>query len=334
MIGMTASVVRDVAVCPRCRCALEWSRTECRCTSAGCGATYPVKDGIPVLLVNPEASDHDELDHAHGHKHKQAHYFDRNVANEFEITRPNASPALYQWMLAEKFRRSISGIAHLLPGATVLTVCGGSGMDGQFLAAAGAHVVVGDISLEAAKRAQTRAQRFALDMEAAVADVEQLPFPDRAFDVVYVHDGLHHLEDPAIGLREMARVARTAITVTEPADAAVTRAAVRLGLALAEEEAGNKVARLRPDDVADTLRLCGFATVQAQRYAMFYRHEPGLFMRLGSNSAVFGGAVKAWRLANMVLGPVGNKLAVVAVRAHQDSGNSSATDAVEPSTTL
>jgi ubiquinone/menaquinone biosynthesis C-methylase UbiE len=44
-----------------------------------------------------------------------------------------------------------------------------------------------------------------------VADAERLPFPDRSIDVVYVHDGLHHLARPEAGLAEMTRVARLAV---------------------------------------------------------------------------------------------------------------------------
>jgi ubiquinone/menaquinone biosynthesis C-methylase UbiE len=246
-------------------------------------------------------------------------------------------------MLAEKFRRSISGIEELLPQSTVLTVCGGSGMDGQFLAEAGARVVVCDISLEAAKRSRTRAQRFGLDMESVVGDVERLPFPDGAFDIVYVHDGLHHLENPDTGLREMARTAKSAVSVTEPAEAALTKVAIRLGLALAEEEAGNKVERFRPARVREALSSCGFITVSVHRYAMFYRHEPGTFMTALSRSAVLPTVVRAWKLLNGLVGPVGNKLAVVATRGipdggitarRQESNSSSPTVAVEPSTTL
>ncbi|SHL46785.1 class I SAM-dependent methyltransferase [Actinacidiphila paucisporea] len=40
------------------------------------------------------------------------------------------------------------------------------------------------------------------------ADSAQLPLQDRAFDVVFAAGLLHHLPDPAAGLRELARVTR------------------------------------------------------------------------------------------------------------------------------
>src|SRR5207249_11192752 len=108
-----------------------------------------------------------------------------------------------------------------------------------------------------------------------VADVEHLPFADRSVDLVYVHDGLHHLGDPSTGLKEMARVAAKAISVNEPARALATAASVRLGLALEREEAGNLVARLKPHEIQSMLIAQGFRIVCAQRYAMYYRHHPG-----------------------------------------------------------
>lgn len=281
-------------------------------------------DGIPVLLVEPGAADHDELGHVHrpaGHKDRQARYFDRDVAAEFEIRRPHGSPALYRWMLGEKFRRSIEGIEAVVASGTALTVCGGSGMDAQFLAEAGARVLVSDLSLEAAKRARKRADRFGLSIEPIVADVERLPFADRSVDVVYVHDGLHHLENPAVGLREMARVSAVAVSVTEPADALVTALAVRVGLALAEEEAGNRVARLKPHDVTAILAGEGLHPLRAERYAMYYRHEPGRIVERLSRPRTLGPTVAAWRLANRLIGRVGNKLAVVATRNAPSEGH-------------
>src|SRR5439155_2688337 len=107
--------------------------------------------------------------------------------------------------------------------------------------------------------------------------------PDNAVDLVYVHDGLHHLQEPAVGLNEMARVAAHAISVNEPARAAVTSVAVRLGLALAREEAGNLVERVKPSVVEAVLISNGLRIVRTERYAMYYRHQPGRLFRLLSS---------------------------------------------------
>lgn len=311
-----ADLLRLLA-CPACRGALGGidamavDGTLC-CTS--CEARYPVRNGIPILLTPgfDDAHVHDEIDHAHGHKHRQAEHYDRRVAEEFETVRPHAAPPAYRWLLREKFRRSI---AHLPPlrNATVVDACCGSGMDAEMLARAGAHVIAIDISEGCAARAKARAERFGLDYLVVVGDVEHLPLTDRSVDIAYVHDGLHHLSDPALGMRELARVAEKAVSVNEPADAMGTAVAVRLGMALREEEAGNRVARLRPRDAAREFAAMGFAS-RAGRYFMYYRHEPGPVLRAASRPVIGHAYRAASRLADGLLGRWGNKLQVTAIR--------------------
>lgn len=44
----------EILACPRCRASLRDDREagELVCTSEECGLAYPVRDGIPVLLVD------------------------------------------------------------------------------------------------------------------------------------------------------------------------------------------------------------------------------------------------------------------------------------------
>jgi SAM-dependent methyltransferase/uncharacterized protein YbaR (Trm112 family) len=302
--------------CPRCRGSLVVDGPVLAC--GGCGTRYPVVEGIPILLEADQDADHDELEHLVGqggtHKHAQAAFFDEASAAEFEITRPRGAASLYSWLLGEKLRLAMDGLEPLVSDGVVLVVCGGSGMDADFYARAGARVINADISLGAARRSQERARRYGLDITAVVADAERLPFEDRSVHVVAVHDGLHHLEHPDHAIREMARVAASAVSITEPADAAITRLAVRAGLALDREEAGNKVVRLRPPDVSSQLRDEGFEVLAARRYFMYYRHVPGPISRLLSRPALLPIVQAALRLVNAGLGRFGNKQVVVARR--------------------
>lgn len=206
------------------------------------------------------------------------------------------------------------GLEQLLPGATALTICGGSGVDAEFLARAGARVILSDISLGVVLQARERARRYGLDITLVVADAEALPFRDASIDVVYVHDGLHHLERPALGLAEMTRVARRAVSVSEPAAAAATAAAVRLGLAEDEEEAGNRVRRLTLDEISRELSDRGFRPIRPHRYAMYYRHWPGRTMRVLSTRPLLPLAQAGLNALNRVAGRFGNKLTVQAIR--------------------
>jgi glycosyltransferase involved in cell wall biosynthesis/SAM-dependent methyltransferase len=309
---------RELLVCPSCHGSLAWSADEISC--AGCFRRFAITDGIPVLVVDVDPSAHDEHDElAHlgaNHKNRQANFFDREQAAEFEIVRPHGAPTLYRWLLEEKFRRGVAGVASTLrgSGAKALVVCGGSGMDAEFLTSTGARVITSDISIGAAQRARERARRYGLPIMAIVADVEQLPFGDRAVDLVYVHDGLHHLTDPETGLREMTRVAAEAISINEPARAVATTAAVRLGLALEREEAGNSVVRMKRSEIESLLVSGGFRIVCTQRYAMYYRHHPGRVFSLLSSGMCLPVAKVALQILNRFAGGLGNKLTVQAIR--------------------
>src|SRR5438105_10281686 len=176
----------------------------------------------------------------------QEQYYDEACDQEFEISRPHACGRLYQYLIRQKFWAGLELLGLDLAGKTVLEVCCGSGMLTEHLAHLGARVTGTDLSTGAIRRAGERARRYAFRAEFLVADVGRLPFPDRSFDVVVVHDGLHHLEDPLRAVGEMARVARHGVLILEPARAALTQLAVRLGIAHEVEEAGNHVYRFAP----------------------------------------------------------------------------------------
>ncbi len=108
------------------------------------------------------------VDGADRYKRDQAAFFDAQPA-AWETSRPHGAPALYRWLMEEKFRRSVDGLQSVLPGATVLTVCGGSGMDAEFLARAGARVIASDISLGAARRALERSRRHGVPITPIVS---------------------------------------------------------------------------------------------------------------------------------------------------------------------
>ncbi|MGW1895294.1 Trm112 family protein [Streptomyces sp. NPDC002004] len=42
----------EILACPACHSPLQETAPELICTSKDCGLAYPVRDGIPVLLVD------------------------------------------------------------------------------------------------------------------------------------------------------------------------------------------------------------------------------------------------------------------------------------------
>lgn len=299
---LASSELHSALACPRCREELRWAEDAATC--AACDTRYSITDGIPLLLPPGDGD---------AWKEQQAAFFDE-ADETYEISRPHGTGNLYIWLLGEKFRRSLAGLGGASNGSLVLTVCGGSGLDAEYLARAGFRVIASDISLEAARRTRERAKRHGLAIAPIVADIEALPFRDRSVDLVYVHDGLHHLEAPLAGLHEMLRTARGAVSVNEPARAQATLLAAHVGLAEHYEDAGNFIARVDPGELEAVVRQAGFEVVKNERYAMLYRHEPGRVARLLSSPGLFGVARNGLRLLNAVAGAHGNKMTLQAVR--------------------
>jgi SAM-dependent methyltransferase len=100
----------------------------------------------------------------------------------------------------------------LKPADSLLVVCGGPKDEASLWDAGLTNFAVSNISGDAA------------------IDVENLAYPDRAFDAVIVHSGLHHCASPHRGLLEMHRVARRCVILFEPADSLATRIGQTLGV--------------------------------------------------------------------------------------------------------
>lgn len=245
---------------------------------------------------------------------QQRHFYEEECDPEFEIARPHGCGRLYQFLIEHKFRTGLR-VLHLdLVGRSVLEVCCGSGMMSEKFARAGATVTGIDFSPAAVARACERARRYGFAARFLVADAENLAFLDRSFDVVAVHDGLHHLDDPQRAIREMARVARRGVLILDPAQAALTKLAVQLGIAVNVEEAGNEVKRLVPRAVAAALREMGYDRVVWRRTLMYYPHQPFGWFAWCDNFALFYLFRALFSSANLVLGRWGNKLALGATR--------------------
>jgi ubiquinone/menaquinone biosynthesis C-methylase UbiE len=248
------------------------------------------------------------------HLAHQQHYHDEALDSEFEIRRPRGCGRLYEFLIGHKFRTGRAVLGLDLRGSTVLEVCCGSGLMTEDLARAGARVTGTDVSTRALARARDRAQRYDFRAEFQAATAEDLPFRDRSFDVVAVHDGLHHLEEPARAIREMARVARRGVLILEPARAALTKLAIHAGLAEEVEEAGNHVQRLVAKEVAASLREAGFPQVTWRRTLMYYPHMPFGWFRWFDPAPCFGLFRACFWSVNLLLGQWGNKLALGARR--------------------
>ena len=81
--------------------------------------------------------------------------------------------------------------------------------------------------------------------------------------------------------------------------------------------------RLTSSEVQERLAGAGFNTLSAERYVMYYRHEPGRLFQMMSLRWVFPLVRVGWRAGNALFGRFGNKLVVVAERIHVGNGPAS-----------
>jgi SAM-dependent methyltransferase len=107
-----------------------------------------------------------------------------------------------------------------LRSCSVLVSCGGVGGEASYFANQGfTNVTNSDFSENALAVCRQRDSRI----KTLQINGEQMDLADNSFDLVLVQDGLHHLPRPALGLNEMARVARRAVVVIEPHAGLVAR---------------------------------------------------------------------------------------------------------------
>lgn len=247
----------------------------------------------------------------------QIDFYRESVDPEEEITRPRCYPRPVQYLLNFKIRTAwemLNGKAPTPRNAQekTLVVCCGSGMEAEMAARAGQRIIALDLSFDAVLRARERARRYGLEFDLVVGDAENLPFASSTVDYIFVHDGLHHLPDAYRGVREMLRVARRAVLIAEPADAALTRLAVKLGISGKYEEAGNYVYRLLPKKLIQIFRECGIERWRFRRNLVYY--QPWTLPIYGwfEKPPLFWVFRAGFFLTNLALGRWGNSLRVVA----------------------
>jgi len=98
----------------------------------------------------------------------------------------------------------------------ILDIATGSGFLAIEFAKKGNFVVGCDITREMLLKAREKQKSSGLDdLDLLLSDVESLPFPDQAFDIVSCRFAFHHFPNPEKALREMKRVCRERIVLVD-----------------------------------------------------------------------------------------------------------------------
>jgi ubiquinone/menaquinone biosynthesis C-methylase UbiE len=133
-----------------------------------------------------------------------------NMGWRYDLFEWIVDPLLFRGQLRALWRRTLE-LARLQPGEQALDV--GCGTGTLALAAArrvgaSGHVVGIDPGPQQIARARAKSAQVHAPIEFQIAVIEQLPFPNQTFDVVFSTLMMHHLPAPVKrqGLAEIARV--------------------------------------------------------------------------------------------------------------------------------
>lgn len=111
------------------------------------------------------------------------------------------------------------------PNASVL-ILGGSDDDLKSMKALGfKNILVSNIASVVASTQKSKDSNDILSI-----DIENIALPDNSYDVVFVHEVLHHCQSPHRGLCECLRIAKKLVIFMEPSDSLIMRLITRLGL--------------------------------------------------------------------------------------------------------
>jgi uncharacterized protein YbaR (Trm112 family) len=53
----------DILACPKCKTPVVQEGDTLRCTNTNCGLSYPIRDGIPVMLIEEATSPAQKPEH-------------------------------------------------------------------------------------------------------------------------------------------------------------------------------------------------------------------------------------------------------------------------------
>lgn len=194
-------------------------------------------------------------------------------------------PPLPDPRLDRKWERTLELLAEHLPCEAFLDAgCG----DGRFLAAlpgvgpVPARVVGTDLSERILATARATAARAGVESELVQANLETLPFADGSFDLILCSQTIEHLVEPALGVRELARVLAprgTLLLTTMSSRARITQALnlprtalVRLfRLQARNVELPVPEAEFAPDELAAEVRAAGLAVERVETFRFHLR---------------------------------------------------------------
>ncbi len=92
-----------------------------------------------------------------------------------------------------------------LCGKTLLDIGAGLGESSVYFALQGAQVTAVDVSAGMVKTASALARRFGVELKGMVSSAEDLEVPDESYDIVYIANTIHHVQNRALLFERVRR---------------------------------------------------------------------------------------------------------------------------------
>lgn len=184
-----SAAAQDALRCPICRARLAAQDARLTCTAPACGASFPVIDGVPILL-NERASVF-TIDDFIAHRNTTFNL----GKGQLRTALGRRIPSLSRNVKAERNYARLAGLLCADAPAPRVLVIGGS-IQGQGTAALTDNRAVELVETDVSFGPRTQ----------LICDGHDIPFADATFDGVIVQAVLEHVVDPARCVAEIHRV--------------------------------------------------------------------------------------------------------------------------------
>ncbi len=197
---------RELLRCPVCRLGLTEADEALQCANPGCGARFPVVDGIPVLINERESifSIDDFVSHRSTTFNQQSNSIKAvirrlmpGITKNLKLKRAlrQLTPSISKNMKSKQNYRRLADLLLKRSSAVRVLVVGG-GILGQGMEALTAESTIELIETDVAFGPHTM----------LICDAHDIPFEDESFDGIIVQAVLEHVVDPHRCVEEIHRV--------------------------------------------------------------------------------------------------------------------------------
>lgn len=225
----TKSPLLDLLVCPHCqKGTLNYQEPVMYCPSCWCW--YPIENGLLELLEPSLAytKDRQRFWQKYQDQLSRLNFKPQNLQVSSNRTHLEQRQKEYFDQFAKKSGQTYSGYEdqpfwqavdeitftswrqNIKPGSWLLDIGCAQGRSIKHLVHLPINIVAFDISKEMVKQALKRYQKTRAKLYFFVGNAaSKLPFADKTFDYVLVYGVLHHLPNPKLTCREIARILKT-----------------------------------------------------------------------------------------------------------------------------